>query len=83
MRSADTLEKNVLPEGSTKFRLNASYRCDKCSAQAYVNVTLATGELFFCMHHANQYELALMPFVISWYSEEKRLIENRKVGSEN
>jgi hypothetical protein len=27
-------------------------RCDQCSAQAMVRATLASGELYFCGHHA-------------------------------
>jgi hypothetical protein len=27
-------------------------RCDKCNAQAMVRATLASGELYFCGHHA-------------------------------
>jgi len=33
--------------------LNASDRCDRCGAQAYLRVTLGSGgELLFCAHHA-------------------------------
>lgn len=31
-------------------------RCDKCGAQAYVSVMLATGELHFCSHDWNEIE---------------------------
>jgi hypothetical protein len=30
-------------------------RCDRCGAQAYVQVELTRGELCFCGHHARQY----------------------------
>lgn len=34
--------------------LTANDRCDRCSAQAYVQVTGVTGELMFCSHHYNK-----------------------------
>lgn len=34
--------------------LTAMDRCDRCGAQAYLRVILASGgELMFCAHHAN------------------------------
>ena len=33
--------------------LDATDRCDKCSAQAYVKVIGTVGELLFCSHHYN------------------------------
>ena len=35
--------------------LTAQDRCDQCGARAWVRVTLATGTLNFCAHHANQH----------------------------
>ncbi|MGC4110143.1 MAG: hypothetical protein QM747_06905 [Nocardioides sp.] len=36
--------------------LTALDRCDRCGAQALVNVRFRTGgELMFCRHHARQY----------------------------
>jgi hypothetical protein len=36
--------------------LTASDRCDRCGAQAYLHVELASGgELLFCGHHAREY----------------------------
>lgn len=29
-------------------------RCDKCGAQAMIRATLASGELYFCGHHARK-----------------------------
>ena len=40
-------------------QLKVSDRCDKCQAQAFVLVKLASGELYFCGHHFNEYELNL------------------------
>ncbi len=36
--------------------LTASDRCDRCGAQAYVQVVLTSGgELLFCGHHAREH----------------------------
>ncbi|MDT9594579.1 hypothetical protein RDV89_15955 [Nocardioides zeae] len=40
--------------------LTATDRCDRCGAQAYLRVELASGgELLFCAHHARQHGDAL------------------------
>jgi hypothetical protein len=40
--------------------LTARDRCDRCGAQAYVRVTLASGfDLFFCAHHARAHRDAI------------------------
>ena len=54
--------------------LNAADRCDACGAQAYVRVTLATGELLFCAHHANENKDKLQPIAIDWHDESERLL---------
>lgn len=36
-----------------KNEMNATDRCDKCGAQAYVLVRGTQGELLFCGHHYN------------------------------
>lgn len=73
------------PEAKTPAKLDTRIRCDRCSAQAYVLVTLRESglPLSFCMHHANAYSNALMPLASEWYSETSRLKEDRKKGSEN
>ncbi|MCL2595168.1 MAG: hypothetical protein FWD83_06575 [Promicromonosporaceae bacterium] len=35
--------------------LDATDRCDRCGAQAYVRVGLTAGELLFCGHHSKQF----------------------------
>lgn len=55
-----------------------------CGSQSYVRATLRSGsELFFCKHHAALVAPNLKPLCSEWYSEENRLIEDRKVGPEN
>lgn len=39
--------------------LNAADRCDRCGARAWVRVTLVSGDLYFCAHHANRHVDAL------------------------
>ena len=41
--------------------LPAHDRCDQCGARAWVRVTLTTGTLNFCAHHANQHLDAIAP----------------------
>lgn len=42
--------------------MSAVNRCDRCGAQAYVEVTLnsGTGTLLFCAHHADAHNDVLM-----------------------
>ena len=58
-------------------QLNASDRCDSCGAQAYVRVTMATGELFFCAHHGTKFKEKLFPNALEWHDESARLAEDR------
>ena len=55
--------------------LTALDRCDYCGAQAYVKATLATGELLFCNHHANEFKEKLQPVALEWHDESSRLFE--------
>lgn len=57
--------------------LTALDRCDSCGAQAYVRVTLASGELLFCAHHGAKFKEKLAPTAIDWHDESDRLIETR------
>jgi hypothetical protein len=54
--------------------LSAIDRCDRCGAQAYVRVELASGaELLFCAHHAKQHEDKLREVAITIHDETERL----------
>jgi len=60
---------------ASSHALTAADRCDRCGAQAYVLVRLASGgELLFCAHHAKQYEPGLRPLAIEIVDETDRLI---------
>ncbi|SOD74092.1 hypothetical protein SAMN05892883_3268 [Jatrophihabitans sp. GAS493] len=54
--------------------LTAIDRCDRCGAQAYVRVTLASGsDLLFCAHHHREYEPRLREVAASIQDESERL----------
>lgn len=54
--------------------LDATDRCDRCGAQAYVRATMAAGgELLFCGHHARQFETKVRPLAAEWLDETDRL----------
>jgi hypothetical protein len=57
--------------GST---LNAADRCDVCGAQAYIRVSLATGELLFCAHHGKANKEKLEPIAKAWLDETDKLL---------
>lgn len=53
--------------------LTAFDRCDSCGAQAYVRVTLASGELLFCAHHGAKFKEKLAESALDWHDESSRL----------
>ncbi len=53
--------------------LTAFDRCDSCGAQAYIRVTLASGDLLFCAHHGAKFKEKLAPTAIAWHDETARL----------
>lgn len=59
--------------------LDATDRCDRCAAQAYVKVIGNSGELLFCSHHYNKvmddadgYD-KMMKFMVEVIDERVRL----------
>ena len=65
-------ETAVAPEVAKS--LTAEDRCDVCNAQAYIRVTLATGELLFCGHHGNANKDKLQPIALKWQDETEKLL---------
>lgn len=57
----------------TTPQLSALDRCDACGAQAYVRVTMPTGELYFCAHHATKHKAKLESQATEWLDETYRL----------
>lgn len=47
--------------------------CDSCGAQAYVRVTLESGVLLFCGHHASKHRETLGAKALAWHDETDRL----------
>ena len=57
--------------------LNATDRCDRCGAQAYVRVELSSGlELLFCAHHARAHHDKLQDVAATIHDETGRLDES-------
>lgn len=56
--------------------LTAEDRCDRCGAQAYLRVELASGgELLFCGHHAREHGDALKAIAIHVQDETDKLTD--------
>jgi len=54
--------------------LNAADRCDRCGAQAYVRVTLASGlDLLFCAHHSKEHADKLKQVALDIHDESQRI----------
>ena len=54
--------------------LTAAERCDRCGAQAYVRVLLASGgELLFCAHHGREHADKLRQVAAEIHDESDRL----------
>ena len=56
-------------------RLTALDRCDRCRAQAYVEVTTRSGELLFCAHHFGRYEDIVTAAGYDVHDERHKLTE--------
>jgi hypothetical protein len=60
--------------------LTASDRCDRCGAQAYLRVHLATGgELLFCAHHAREHGDKLREIAVNVHDETGKLSDTPAV----
>ena len=54
--------------------LTAADRCDRCGAQAYVRVTLASGfDLLFCAHHGKEHADKLKQVALKIQDESQRI----------
>ena len=67
----------VSPVDELDYTLSALDRCDSRGAQAYIRVTLNSGDLLFCAHHGNEFKDKLFPTALNWHDESARLLENR------
>jgi hypothetical protein len=72
-----------------EWQLRAIDRCDRCGAQAYVQVKGSTGDLLFCGHHYEKIMnnpdayTKMMAFMLEVVDERQRLEENKLIGSAN
>jgi hypothetical protein len=54
--------------------LSAADRCDRCGAQAYMRVTLASGfDLLFCAHHGKEHADKLKQVALKIHDESARI----------
>ena len=54
--------------------LDTSDRCDRCGAQAYVQVWLNNGlDLMFCVHHHKEHKKILEQVVLTTHDESDRM----------
>ena len=70
------ITENELELDSTP-QLTGLDRCDSCGAQAYVRVTMSTGDLYFCAHHAAQFKDKLSASALEWHDESYRLLDKQ------
>lgn len=70
-------------ETKKEWTLGPKDRCDKCGAEALVQVTGLNGDLLFCGHHYNAIMASpdgynsMMSFMISIIDERDKLIESK------
>ena len=61
--------------------LTAADRCDRCGAQAYVRVVMASGELLFCAHHAREHAPKFTSLATHVQDETDRLLAEYGAGA--
>lgn len=83
--AVSTVVGNEAKASAKIYTLNTTHRCDRCGAQAYVEVIMNSGnKLLFCGHHFDRSAAGLAPVMKSHNDERDRLRnENRHQGSEN
>ena len=70
----DEREADVTTAVAPSAPLTAEDRCDRCGAQAYLRVELASGgELLFCAHHAREHGDRLKEIAVAVQDETHRL----------
>jgi len=74
--SQPTSEQNVAL--ASPNQLSALDRCDSCGAEAYVRVTMASGQLYFCAHHGAKFKEKLSATALEWHDESSKLLEGAR-----
>jgi len=69
----DTVDELELDAALTAFD-----RCDSCGAQAYIRVTLASGDLLFCAHHGAKFKEKLSATALEWHDESSKLLQDAR-----
>ena len=78
--------KTMVKEEAKEWVLKATDRCDRCGAEALVQVTGISGDLLFCGHHYNKIMSipdgynSMMSFMVSIIDERSKLDVNRADG---
>jgi len=71
----DETKEGVVTTTLATSPLTTADRCDRCGAQAYVRVMLASGgELLFCAHHGREHTPALASAEATIQDESDRLL---------
>ena len=71
----DETKEGVVTTTFATSALTMADRCDRCGAQAYVRVMLASGgELLFCAHHGREHTPALTNAEARIQDESDRLL---------
>ena len=68
------MDAETVVEAATEPELLATDRCDSCGAQALVRVTLLTGMLLFCRHHARKNHEGLARQGVSIFDPDGSLV---------
>lgn len=55
----DAIMDDMTASTTVTRQLRVADRCDKCGAEAFVLAKFVAGELMFCGHHFNEYELMI------------------------
>ena len=64
--------------------LTATDRCDRCGAQAYLRVHLASGgELLFCGHHGREHGDKIQAIAVNVHDETGKLLDTPAVAAED
>ncbi len=72
-QSAATIDATTEAPSDAEAPLGFGDHCDSCGAQAYVRVTLPSGVLLFCAHHADKHRDSLSDSALVWHDETHRL----------
>jgi hypothetical protein len=82
-KDMETLVVETTVEETETDTLNATDRCDSCSAQAYVWVNGISGDLLFCGHHFSKSEEKIRAYAFEIIDERHKLSVKRESSAAN